>query len=137
MQKVWDPLRRKEVALTPEEQVRQWFIGLLMDSMKVPQHQMNSEVEFTYGAGKTYRADILVYGREGRRLAIVECKRPDVSLGKAVLEQILRYNMVLDAPYLFVTNGHSTFAAVREGESFVFMDHLPPYEEMIENQMIL
>mgnify|MGYP004650507059 FL=1 len=27
MEKVWDPLRKKAVALTPEEKVRQWFIG--------------------------------------------------------------------------------------------------------------
>lgn len=26
---IWDPLRKKQVALTPEERVRQWFIGVL------------------------------------------------------------------------------------------------------------
>ena len=31
MEKVWDPLRKKEVALTPEEKVRQWFIGVLRE----------------------------------------------------------------------------------------------------------
>ena len=28
---VWDPLRRKNVPLTPEERVRQWFITVLKD----------------------------------------------------------------------------------------------------------
>ena len=41
--KVWDPLRKKKVALTPEEKVRQWCIGVLRDTMKVPEHMMMSE----------------------------------------------------------------------------------------------
>ena len=27
-QTIWDPLRKKDVALTPEERVRQWCIGV-------------------------------------------------------------------------------------------------------------
>ena len=54
---IWDPLRRKEVAATPEEQVRQWFIAaVLRDTVKVPMHMMMSEVGFRYG-NKQYRAD--------------------------------------------------------------------------------
>ena len=41
---IWDPLRRKEVALTPEERVRQWFINILKSYMQVPLHMMRSEV---------------------------------------------------------------------------------------------
>ena len=41
-QKVWDPLRKKTVALTPEEKVRQWFIGVLKERMKVPEYMMMS-----------------------------------------------------------------------------------------------
>ena len=44
MQTVWDPLRKKEVALTPEERVRQWFIAFLMKECDVPISLMNSEV---------------------------------------------------------------------------------------------
>ena len=57
---VWDPLRRKEVALTPEEEVRQWFIGdVLHDGMGVPLHMMMSEVSLSFG-DKAWRADIVV-----------------------------------------------------------------------------
>ena len=132
----WDPLRKKNVAATPEEQVRQWFIMQLRDAFGVPEHMMMSETGFKSG-GKQYRADILVYDRSGKALAVVECKRPEVEMSATVAEQAMRYNAVLGVRYLFVTNGRSTCAAVREGERFVFMDHLPPYEEMIENQMIL
>lgn len=46
---IWDPLRKKEVALTPEERVRQWCIGVLAGPMKVPMHMMMSEVGFRLG----------------------------------------------------------------------------------------
>ena len=46
---VWDPLRKKEVALTPEEHVRQWFIGMLGSRMHVPMHMMMSETAFRLG----------------------------------------------------------------------------------------
>ena len=39
-----DPLRRKSVRNTPEEAVRQWFISVLHEGMKVPEHMMGSEV---------------------------------------------------------------------------------------------
>lgn len=129
---IWDPLRRKEVALTPEERVRQWFISVLRETSAVPVHLMNSEVEMHYGdSAKTYRADILIYGRDGHPLAVVECKRPDVKLSQAVLEQALRYDMVLGVKYFIITNGKETRVARRYAGTIAFCDHLPDYEEMI------
>lgn len=87
---VWDPLRRKNVPLTPEERVRQWFITVLKDRMQVPLHMMMSEVGMKFGEGalkKEFRADIVVYDRRPGPMMIVECKRPDVELTKEVLEQ--------------------------------------------------
>ena len=66
---IWDPLRKKEVALTPEEQVRQWCIRVLADKMQVPMHLMMSEVGFRLGE-KQLRADILVYDRSARPLMV-------------------------------------------------------------------
>ena len=91
---IWDPLRRKEVALTPEEKVRQWFIGVLNGPMEVPLHMMMSETGFRLGK-KQFRADILVYDRAACPLMIVECKRPEVEITSEVLEQAVLYNMVL------------------------------------------
>ena len=45
---IWDPLRRKDVPLTPEERVRQWFIGVMHSDMHVPMHMMMSEVGFKF-----------------------------------------------------------------------------------------
>ena len=126
---IWDPLRKKEVALTPEERVRQWFIGVLNANMGVPMHMMMSEVGFRLG-GKQYRADILVYDRKAQPLAVVECKRPEVELTGEVLDQAVRYNMALDVRYIMITNGAKTFIASKDSGRFSFMDNVPSYNEM-------
>lgn len=126
---IWDPLRKKEVALTPEERVRQWFIGVLNGNMGVPTHMMMSEVGFRLG-GKQFRADILVYDRKAQPLAVVECKRPEVELTGDVLDQAIRYNMALNVRYIMITNGTKTVIASKDGERFSFMDKVPSYNEM-------
>ena len=131
-QEIWDPLRKKNVALTPEERVRQWFISaVLMGVMGVPEHMMRSEVEFRLGE-KSLRADILVYGRDAAPLAVVECKRPDVELTADVLMQVVRYNMVLNVSYIFVTNGKKTVGfALSEGtDKPMQLSAYPSYGEM-------
>ncbi len=130
MAQVWDPLRRKNVTATPEERVRQWFIVQLRDIFKVPAHLMMSEVGFRFG-DKPYRADIIVYDREASPLAVVECKRPEVELTSAVIEQAMRYNSVLGVKFLILTNGNLTYIYALNGGKFVPCDHIPSYEEMI------
>ena len=130
MELIWDPLRRKEVAATPEERVRQWFIIQLRDTFGVPEHMMNSEVGFKFGA-KPWRADIVVYDRAGKPLAVVECKRPDVALDAHVVEQAMRYNSVLGVRYLFLTNGKMTYLYTLKGDTFVPLDRIPTFEEML------
>lgn len=139
MEQVWDPLRKKLVALTPEEKVRQWFIGVLRDSAKVPVHMMMSEVALKFG-DKPYRADILVYGRDTAPLMVVECKREDIQLDREVLEQALRYNLALGVKYIIITNGRKTFGFKKvdtagqpghENEApFEQMNSFPTWEEM-------
>lgn len=130
-QTIWDPLRKKDVVLTPEEKVRQWFIGVLSQQMEVPMHMMMSETGFKLG-DKQYRADLLVYDRAASPLMVVECKRPDVELTMEVLDQAIRYNMVLNVRYIVITNGNKTVICVRNGERYVFMDSVPKYNEMIK-----
>lgn len=130
---IWDPLRKKEVALTPEEEVRQWCIGVLSRSMCVPMHMMMSEAGFKLG-GKSFRADILVYDRKAQPLMVVECKRPEVALTQEVLDQAIRYNMALNVKYILITNGTRTFICRRDEAGFVFIDKVPVYDEMLCQQ---
>ena len=129
MNQIWDPLRKKNVALTPEEKVRQWFIGVLKDQMKVPEHMMMSEVSMKFGQ-KDFRADILVYGRDTAPLMVVECKQEAVEMSREVLEQALKYNMVLGIKYIVITNGLKTFCFKRDGEIFTQMKSFQDWETM-------
>lgn len=126
---IWDPLRRKSVRNTPEEQVRQWFISVLHEGMGVPEHMMGSEVALKHGA-KEYRADIVVYDRSAMPVMIVECKRPEVTLDQEVVDQALRYNKELDVKYIAITNGPKTFIFERTAEGWQFMQKAPLWEEM-------
>lgn len=129
---IWDPLRRKEVAETPEEKVRQWFIGVL-SAAGVPAGLMMSEVSMKFG-DKTYRADILIYDRSGSPLAVVECKRPTVRVDGRTASQALRYHATLDVRYIMLTNGNNTYIYRREGDGFSSCASLPSYEEMLCQQ---
>ena len=134
---IWDPLRKKMVALTPEEGVRQGFISLLQSQMKVPVYMMMSEVAMKYGEGvlkKNFRADILVFDRKLKPLMVVECKRPDVELTGNVIEQVLKYNMVLDVKYIVITNGTNSYICRRSGDRFEFIESSPVYEEMLKEK---
>lgn len=128
-EKYYDPLRRKWVAATPEERVRQWFIGQLSDKALVPAWLMMSEVPMKYGQ-KRWRADIVVYNGDGKPLAIVECKRPDVDISEAVAEQALRYSAIMHIKYIFLTNGTQTFVYSRREDGFAPMKYFPKYLEM-------
>ena len=128
---VFDPLRKKEVPLTPEEQVRQWFISFLHEQMQVPHSMMNSEVSFNLG-DKQMRADILVFARDLKPMMVIECKRPSVPLSDKVLQQIIRYNWVLDVPFIVATNGQNTYICKRNGKGSDMMEKAPSFAEMLE-----
>ena len=134
---IWDPLRKKEVSLTPEERVRQWCIGVLSTQCGVPLHMMMSEAGFKLG-GKQFRADILIYDRAAKPLAVVECKRPEVELTQEVLDQAIRYNMVLNVKYMIITNGTKTSMLCRtekDGvQAYEFVKNIPTYQEMLCQQ---
>jgi len=127
---VWDPLRKKNVALTPEERVRQWFISLLQVKAHVPPYMMMSEVSIKMGK-KTYRADILVYGKDLKPLLAVECKRDSLELSQKVIDQVIKYNMVLGVNYIAITNGKQTFFYSRKEDGFVAENDILDYTEMV------
>ncbi|MCI2082424.1 MAG: type I restriction enzyme HsdR N-terminal domain-containing protein [Bacteroidales bacterium] len=128
---IFDPLRRKMVTLTPEEQVRQDTIIALNTEMGVPMSLMMSETAFRFN-GLLYRADILVYDRSARPMMLVECKAVEVALGETVKDQVVRYNLALKLPYLMITNGKTTYICELDSGSgeYRFLRSLPQYDEM-------
>lgn len=105
---VFDPLRKKHVALTPEEEVRQHFITWLHTGRNYPLSLMASEYTIRIGH-KNLRCDLVVFNRDLQPQIIVECKAPYVTLDNEVLQQAAAYNSILKVPHLIITNGVQTF----------------------------
>lgn len=129
-EQVFDPLRKKYVALTPEERVRQSFIRWLNDARGYPLSLMASEYSIQLGK-KDFRCDIVCFSSNLQPLLAVECKAPHVKLECETAEQICRYNMVLKVRYLVITNGVTTFAFELEPESgsYRYISDIPSYAE--------
>ena len=126
---VYDPLRRRQVVLTPEEEVRQRVLYLLVERLKVPAGLLAVEYSVKVN-GLDKRADAVVFGQGGQPLMIVECKAPSVTLTDAVLDQAVRYHSALKPSFLLLTNGGSTYCFRAEGHTLRSMDHLPDFAEM-------
>lgn len=130
--RVYDPLRRKYVALTPEEWVRQHFVAHMVGNLGFPEVLLANEVAITLN-GTSRRCDTVVYSRRGLRpLAIVEYKAPNVAVTQRVFDQISRYNMVLRVPWLIVSNGLGHYCCRVDYESgrCGFVRDLPRYESI-------
>ena len=126
---ILDPFRRRFVALTPEEWVRQNFAQFLVQNLGYPRGHIAIEQALEYH-GSQIRADIVVRQRSGEPLLIVECKAPEVNLRQTIFDQLARYNRVLQAQYLVVTNGllHYCYAIDRDGQNHRFVKAIPHYQ---------
>ena len=103
-QEVFDPVRQKWVVMTPEERVRQVFILYLLNVKGFPLSHLSVEHAVTVN-GMTQRYDLVVFDDALQPYMVVECKAPHVKLTQKVVEQAARYNSILKAPLLCVTNG--------------------------------
>lgn len=128
---ILDPLRRQFVALTPEEWVRQNLVQFLVQDMGYPRGLIAIE-KYLELHGTSYRADIVVHDRQGVALLLAECKEPNVKISQDTFDQVARYNRVLHARYLLVSNGleHYCYAIDREKEQYRFLEQLPRYEQL-------
>jgi len=125
---VFDPVRRRWVALTPEEWVRQQTL-VRLHAAGYPPEVMQVEGAITLN-GMTRRCDIVVY-RDGQPWMIVECKKSEIPLTQKVCDQACRYNTVLRVPYLLLTNGRQeVIVAVDFGKGCLRqLADLPPFQK--------
>lgn len=126
---IFDDIRKKFVALQPEEWVRQHVIRFLIEEKKIPKSRINVEKVLTIN-GLTKRYDIIVYTKQGEVFLVVECKAPQVQITQATFDQIARYNLALKSSFLMITNGLSHYFCemnYKEGK-YVFLRELPEYE---------
>ena len=127
---IFDPIRRKFVRLTPEEWVRQHFLRYLIDRCRYPASLMAVEMGFQFQE-MPRRADIVAHGRQGTPYLMVECKSPGVSIVQATFDQVSRYNRVIQARFLAVTNGlkHYCWRIDSGSGQYEFLKGIPPFED--------
>ena len=120
---VFDPVRQKWVVMTPEEHVRQVFILYLLNVKQLPLSHLSVEHAVTVN-GMTQRYDLVVFDDALQPYMVVECKAPHIKLTQKVVEQAGRYNSILKAPLLCVTNGleHKVFRIDFESGEIVRLD---------------
>lgn len=128
---IFDILRKRYVALTPEEWVRQNFIQFLINERSFPVALMANEVSLNQNGIKR-RCDTLVADRHGKPFVIIEYKSPQIQISQDTFDQIVRYNMVLRAKYLIVSNGlmHYCCKIDYEANSYSFLKEIPFYSDL-------
>ena len=125
---IFDFLRNRYVALTPEEWVRQHFTHWLVSQKGYPKGLLGNEIALRCG-DKTVRCDSSVYGRDAQPLMILEYKAPTVSLTQRVLNQLSAYNLLLHVDYLVMSNGleHYCCRMDYERQTYTFLETVPDY----------
>ena len=125
---IFDPLRRKYVALTPEEWVRQHFVHFLIQHKGYPSGLLANEVQLTLN-GTRKRCDTVLYDRTRTPRMIIEYKAPSVPITRQVFDQITRYNIALKVDYLIVSNGLEHYCCKVDYERFCcnFLKEIPDY----------
>jgi hypothetical protein len=120
---IFDEVRRLWVALTPEEWVRQNFLQYLIRVKNYSPSLISVEKMIKVGEMKK-RYDIVVY-KNNLPWMIIECKKNNVTINTAVIEQVIRYNMALSINYFVVTNGNQSFAYEVSDNTFKELSDLP------------
>lgn len=125
---IFDDIRKKFVILQPEEWVRQHCIQYLIQHKKYPKSLINVEKELKVN-NLSKRYDIVVFNSDGSIHLIVECKAPTVNIDQDAFDQVARYNLVLDANYLMITNGLNHYYCRMDFEAscYEFLKEIPNY----------
>ena len=128
---IFDFLRRRYVALTPEEWVRQHFVHFLVEHKGYPKGLLANELELRIGE-KRLRCDTLLYNNVLQPQMIIEYKAPDISITQRVFNQITAYNMLLHVDYLVVSNGLQHYCCRMDYEhgTYEFLTDIPCYGEL-------
>ena len=125
---IFDEIRKKFILLTPEEWVRQHVVQFLLQDKNYPKSYINVEKLIKIN-DLSKRYDGVVFQPNGEIFLLIECKAPEVAISQQTFDQIARYNLVLKAKYLMVTNGLNHYFCQMdfENEKYVFLKELPEY----------
>ncbi|PHR48128.1 MAG: hypothetical protein COA32_06295 [Fluviicola sp.] len=129
---VWDIFRKKKLQLTPEEWVRQHFLHFLVNEKQTPLGLIASEYNIEVNKLKR-RCDGVIFNKESKPIAIIECKAPEVKLSENTFYQIAQYNFKLQVDWLILTNGLNTIVAKinHQEQSLDYFEDVPSFDTLI------
>jgi hypothetical protein len=122
---IFDPFRKKWVSLTPEEWVRQNILQYLVQTCNYPSALIAIEKSIQLGE-LTKRFDILIY-KQDKPWMIIECKEANVQINDKTISQLYQYQQVLEAEYLFASNGHESIGAQIKSGKLHALQNFPEY----------
>ena len=123
---LFDPVRRRNVSVNPEEVVRQLWILYLLGVLHINPKLIAVERSVKINGTKR-RFDLMIFDKSTDPILLAEFKAPGVIINQGVFDQIGHYNMALNVPYSLVSNGsqHYCFIVDDEEKGFVFLKELP------------
>ncbi len=129
--RIYDPVRKRYVEATPEEQVRQFVIRFLYRECGIPLGHISVEASMQL-YGRQFRTDIQVRDRKGKSVLVVECKRPSVPLDDTVLAQAMKYHLKEEEKFIVITNGREfrSYMGENRGGARIWseLDRFPDWE---------
>lgn len=122
--KIFDIIRRRYVAFTPEEEVRQNTIQILINDFSYPKTRFSVEGQINVG-NTIRRYDIVVMNKDRKPFMLIECKAKDVKLDENVISQATSYNITLNAPYVLITNNLTTIILHKVNNEYFQEQEIP------------
>ena len=126
---VFDNVRSMYVVLTPEEWVRRHLVEFLIEGCGAPLRSIIEEYSVNINS-TPQRADVVVMDSSATPLLLAECKAPDINFeDKKVVSEVFaqasRYNAVVGARYIVLTNGLKHFCFEQRQSGYLPLTSFP------------
>jgi hypothetical protein len=132
---LFDPIRKKAVAETPEEKVRQTLLHHMIGALAFPKGLIGVEKNLSkiVNGSSRRRADIIAFVKKGEQmvpLLLVECKSDKVD--EKSYSQANGYNSFLAAPFLCLAHAGGIRTFWKEKGAIQSVPFLPPYAQLVK-----
>lgn len=129
---LFDIIRKKFVDITPEEWVRQHIVHFLIHHKNVPLSMISLEKQLKLNNTKK-RTDIIVFNSTLKPILMIECKAPTIKIDQLTINQAMRYNIKLQVPFIFLSNGLQHIFLKLEKDGVKAMEEIPTYDILINS----
>ncbi|HMB41744.1 MAG TPA: type I restriction enzyme HsdR N-terminal domain-containing protein, partial [Balneolaceae bacterium] len=103
---LFNPVLKKRFKNRPEERVRLQWVDFLLNQTDWNKNRIGFETPVQLRReDRALRADLLLYSDDVAPYALIECKSDQIKLSDSTAVQAARYNSLLHAPYIILTNG--------------------------------